>query len=222
MNIARPSDIAKSLLIASAALCAQAGIGSVVPIPATTAQPSTKWTADCTPNYANKLQSTSTQRDGQTRLQAQWSHWPVKVAVVDDGRLATAGLVELAKSACRKWVVATSCVPEGSVSFDFAVSQNPDGADVVIEFCRRRDIGNFKGFSKEMGTWLKVWIACKDLDGKDEKPEAVLRCLTHEMGHVLGIWGHSPDPQDVMSLNENPCEISVADVNTLRLAYRKK
>lgn len=43
---------------------------------------------------------------------------------------------------------------------------------------------------------------------------------THEMGHVLGITGHSPDPADVMYRSSNRSgELTERDVNTVRSAY---
>ncbi|MGQ9869931.1 matrixin family metalloprotease [Leptodesmis sp.] len=45
----------------------------------------------------------------------------------------------------------------------------------------------------------------------------------HELGHALGIWGHSPNPTDTMYYSQvrNPARISVRDVNTLKRIYEQ-
>jgi predicted Zn-dependent protease len=45
----------------------------------------------------------------------------------------------------------------------------------------------------------------------------------HELGHALGIWGHSPIKSDSLYFSQvsNPPPISVRDVNTLRRVYEQ-
>lgn len=52
---------------------------------------------------------------------------------------------------------------------------------------------------------------------------ALLSAARHELGHGLGIWGHSPDPTDVMYFSQvrTPPEISQRDVNTLKRIYEQ-
>lgn len=51
----------------------------------------------------------------------------------------------------------------------------------------------------------------------------VQSAVRHEFGHALGIWGHSPNPQDVMFAAQvaQPGTVSARDVNTLMRVYEQ-
>lgn len=50
-----------------------------------------------------------------------------------------------------------------------------------------------------------------------------LATARHELGHALGIWGHSPVETDTMYYSQvrHPPEISVRDINTLKRIYQQ-
>ena len=52
---------------------------------------------------------------------------------------------------------------------------------------------------------------------------SALAAARHELGHALGIWGHSLSPTDTMYFSQvrNPPLISVRDVNTLKRIYEQ-
>ncbi|MDJ1185900.1 hypothetical protein [Roseofilum casamattae] len=53
--------------------------------------------------------------------------------------------------------------------------------------------------------------------------EYTLATARHEIGHAIGIWGHSPEPTDVLYFAQvrNPPDISSRDINTLKRIYQQ-
>jgi predicted Zn-dependent protease len=51
----------------------------------------------------------------------------------------------------------------------------------------------------------------------------ILAAARHELGHALGIWGHSPLETDAMYFSQvrNPPPISTRDINTLKRIYQQ-
>ena len=52
---------------------------------------------------------------------------------------------------------------------------------------------------------------------------SLLATVRHELGHALGIWGHSPKPRDALFFSQvnNPPAISPRDINTLKKIYQQ-
>ncbi len=57
----------------------------------------------------------------------------------------------------------------------------------------------------------------------DQAADYLQAAACHEMGHALGIWGHSPKQTDALYFSQvrNPAAISERDVNTLKRVYEQ-
>ncbi|MBX2861279.1 MAG: tetratricopeptide repeat protein [Vampirovibrio sp.] len=68
---------------------------------------------------------------------------------------------------------------------------------------------------------MTVKVATLDITGKPQKPDKIYAVALHELGHALGIIGHSPEKTDVMFAggDKGVSELSTRDINTVRRLY---
>jgi predicted Zn-dependent protease len=71
---------------------------------------------------------------------------------------------------------------------------------------------------------LKVSITVNTGETDDElslqnRREQVSKLVLHELGHAIGIWGHSKDPNDIMYTHPIVSQLSPRDVNTVHKLY---
>lgn len=75
--------------------------------------------------------------------------------------------------------------------------------------------------SKDNPPILNYLMNIKLNPGQNDR--AILAAIRHEMGHALGIWGHSPFPTDALyfsQVRDSP-PISPRDINTLKKIYQQ-
>jgi len=160
-----------------------------------------------------------------------WSQFPVRVYV----ELAVQNNDEQAQ----RWVKAVLlAVQEWSVYLPLVLVEQPTAADIVIvqwySPLRLSPSGELQRM-RTAETSYELYIS----HVKDTPAILSHRCTIklsprqivpyiqatarHELGHALGIWGHSPVATDVMYFSQvrNPPPISTRDINTLKRVYEQ-
>lgn len=159
-----------------------------------------------TPNYAGNL---------ETLL-----HWPmadllVYIAPDTSGR----GLDTLARRGFEMWTEETG----GRIRFQF--TQDPGSAalaNIAVEFVAHESLGGrVIGLTNTSYDTGSLNIRRAEIAIDQSLPDTDLIDTTvHEVGHALGIGGHSPSQEDVMyPISMPPARITVNDVNTIKTAY---
>jgi predicted Zn-dependent protease len=155
-----------------------------------------------------------------------WSNFPVKVNI------------EIPKDIGEKqsqiWVnVVLKAVEEWSIYLPLQVVENSDIADIKI--IRKApplqlDPNSKIPRARSALTTYDLYTANNILSHRftillspSQTGDYVLSAARHELGHALGIWGHSLLPTDTMYFSQvrNPPLISVRDVNTLKRVYEQ-
>ena len=149
-----------------------------------------------------------------------WSDLPVSVYVGSSTfsdaprRLAWEGEVNAA-------------IAEWEEYFPLVVSDQPE-ADIVIE--QVRPTKTSKGRTRSAQAIPEAYCAGDRLAHRfrveispSQTGPYIKAATRHELGHALGLWGHSPNAQDVMYHSQvgNPPDISERDLNTLKKIYEQ-
>lgn len=166
-----------------------------------------------------------------------WSQFPVKVYVEQP--------IELSSSVRRfeEWVKAVlEGVEEWKKYLPLEVVSQREGADIVILRSRpplqtsvNRETGQLNipraraaetRYQFYLGQNLSNSVLSQQFTiqlSPDQTVDYTRATARHELGHALGIWGHSPVENDVMYFSQvrNPPSISARDINTLKRIYEQ-
>lgn len=139
-------------------------------------------------------------------------------------------------SAFNKWA--------NSIDFlSFKLTQNPDNAQIILNFentpknnCDQVGCHYTTGYTIPIITHktlkqMHITLYDKDLRGEYVPENKLYKTAIHEIGHALGIMGHSYDKEDIMYSEEKKEDVytkyksdvhslSEADKNTIKLLYR--
>lgn len=116
----------------------------------------------------------------------------------------------------------------------YALVSNKDEADIRVSWTNTIDT---RGHNGDGGTaytaglmlphirddrleYMEVKIATFDIHGKPQTSEVIYAVAIHEIGHSLGLLGHSDNPGDIMyAENQHVTQPSLRDTNTIRRLY---
>ena len=155
---------------------------------------------------------------------------PITYSVSYDGSIPE-DYVNAVKEAFQSWQNASN----GEVSFK-ETPGNPN-ANISVTFSNslRSDSPSFDPMQSGNAMPLirdnvlnkvDIYIKPSDLTGLKIRRNEVYNIAQHQIGHALGLWGHSADSSDVMhytgdySGNNEQKMITVRDMNTLRALYK--
>ena len=171
-----------------------------------------------------------------------WSQFPVKVYVEQptDSKESPSSLQRF-----QNWVDAVlQAVQEWSVYLPLEVVAQPAGADISILRSRpplqaslNRETGKLnlpraRSAQTRYEFYLRSAVDAPEevLSHRftiqlspDQTLEYTIATARHELGHALGIWGHSPLESDTMYFSQvrNSPQISARDINTLKRIYEQ-
>ncbi|MCJ8283345.1 MAG: peptidase [Rivularia sp. ALOHA_DT_140] len=153
-----------------------------------------------------------------------WSQFPVKVY------LETPNINNHQQS--QKWIDTVSqTIEEWNNYLPLEIVENPEIADInIIRKSPPLQFTPGKRFPRARSALAKFQIYTKDnilyhrfniLLSPSQTGKYLLAASRHELGHALGIWGHSKDKNDTLYFSQvrNPPLISSRDINTLKKIY---
>jgi predicted Zn-dependent protease len=158
-----------------------------------------------------------------------WSQLPVKV-YIQQPHAETHNAERL-----QSWAnEVLQAIQEWNVYFPLQVVERPEVADIkILRLSPPLRIAPNEKFprARSAETTYELYVSsnrvlahrCSILLSPNQTGQYLQAAARHEFGHALGIWGHSPNPNDALYFSQvrNPPPISARDVNTLKRVYQQ-
>jgi predicted Zn-dependent protease/predicted negative regulator of RcsB-dependent stress response len=131
----------------------------------------------------------------------------------------TPAYAERFKEACQRW----QTVLGNQVRFEFTDDPNAK-VDTHVTwnggYDKRSGLTRYRYISDKL-VMADIDINLKNYDGHFYDPQTVYRLSLHEVGHLLGIAGHSRNPKDIMYPSISVAnDLSPRDIATMRKLYQ--
>lgn len=166
-----------------------------------------------------------------------WSKFPVTVYVEQSTTVQNTA----ADRRFRQWTIAVQkAIAEWNVYFPLQEISEQESANIIIlrsqpdrEVKLNRDTGlydipraiaaetNYEFYLQENPTLIAHRMTIRV--SPNSAGGSLLATIRHELGHALGIWGHSPKESDALYFSQvrDPLPISPRDINTLKKIYQQ-
>lgn len=150
-----------------------------------------------------------------------WSQFPVKV-YINNTQVQT-------------WLQVKAAVKEWNRYLPLQIVEKPEIADIRISFNSpplrktnllraRSALTRYELYIKQVSLSTSVLAhRCTVILNPNQSSKYVKAAALHELGHALGIWGHSLVASDALYFSQvsNPPSISSRDINTLKRIYQQ-
>lgn len=164
--------------------------------------------------------------------------FPLKVSIVENQKMEIPPYYKTeVLRAFSQWQSSTGFIT-------FATTDNSSNADIIIEIstppsgtCNEKECKYVVGFTTpdyrdEILNKMKITLYSKDPNGNFFSDKELYNTILHEIGHALGIMGHSYSTEDLMYMSTDDTAsfyapyrssfqyLSSKDLNTIRLLYK--
>lgn len=165
-----------------------------------------------------------------------WSQFPVSIYIEPPDSMEQGDSSEWQRQRSHEWFTAVvAAVTEWQTYLPLEQIDQAEAADIVIwrrtpplrrqnqEFRARAAETRYEIFVNHEATPPILAHQFTILLSPNQTLSYTQATARHELGHALGIWGHSPVETDALYYAQvrNPPSISVRDVNTLKRVYEQ-